>query len=176
MRAYVKRFCSWIHPERSITLNVLTHTCRFGSVQQPRKSKGLVGDPSLVDEPGKPRYGVPTAVGLSFPSSGKRPEISCPPSWMRLKSDYALQTISPPSSLHSPTKRPFAVRRALFWDRRVLLKKPVDAGHVAEWRDREGKKGKDKSGNAPPKVIERRIESLLLKFSYDSDRLFFAWA
>lgn len=30
-----------------------------------------------------------------------------------------------------------------------LLKEPVDAGHVAEGKDREGEKGKGKSGNAP---------------------------
>lgn len=66
--------------------------------------------------------------------------MSCPPSSTRLKSDYAPRTISPPPSLHSPTKRPFAVRRALFWDRCVLLEETGRCG------TRRGGIAKEKKG------------------------------
>lgn len=90
--------------------------------------------------------------------------MSCPPSWTWLKSDYTPRTISPPSSLHSPTKRPFAVRRALF----CVLGPVRSAEGVGGCRTRRGtegsrrRKGESRNGPSRRKTNKEFISRILV--------------
>lgn len=150
---------------------MLSHTRVYSNRSYDHRGqrfKGTHWNPSLVVDGNR---GVPTAYPGSlscfpFPALVNARKCLVPPSSTGLKSDYT-RTISPPSSLHSPTKRPFAVRRALFWDRCVSAE---GVGRRRTCRGRNGGIAKEKREGTRVRtvqVLERRIRNLFLEFSFD---------